>query len=357
MRPGRIAFQRLALVCVSILGTLLAFELLLPLLGVLEPRPPLYPGDRVGAQAPSVDPLIGWKLPPGRTIAETTPEYSVTYRSNRQGFRSRRDFSRPTRKRRVVLLGDSYTMGSGVEDDEVFAYLLERKLRKTQTYNLGIGGFGVDQMWLTLRHYGLELDPDLVILTFVRNDLPRALSAYRMGHDWLEKPVFRLVDGELEPMTLENRPGALTRFVQRRSRLVELGRRLEFSLSRRFAVGATWMLNRALFERIRDDCEAAGVPLVAVYLPINRRRPAPVYRRELAELDIPLLDLSSRLPDDADRLYYPVDGHLNAAGHRFVADVLAKFLIEGGYAQGTRGRGGSESRPGSARTDIAPGTG
>ena len=329
--------QRLALVAAATLAATAAAELLLAVAGAATPEPPIYPGERVAADGPSVDPLIGWKLPPMESIAEETAAYSVTYRSNRQGFRARRDFALPTRKRRIALLGDSYTMGSGVEDDQTFAHLLQRRLRKTQSYNFGIGGFGVDQMWLTLRHYALPTEPDLVVLSFIRPNLPRALSAYRMGHDWLAKPTFRLAEGELVPMTLETRPGTLRRFAERHSRLLEIGRRLDYSLGRRFAFGYTWRLNRALFERVRDDCRAAGVPLVVMHIPVNRRHPAPLFEREFADMEIPFLDLSHHLPPDADRLYHRLDPHLNAAGHHFAADTLAAFLIERGYARAAPG--------------------
>lgn len=333
--------KRLLLAVAATLATLGVIEVGLALLGAATPNPPIYPGERAAADAPSVDPRIGWKLPPLRSITESTPAYSVSYRSNRQGFRSRRDFARPTRKRRIAFLGDSYTMGSGVEDEETFAHLIQQRLRKTQSYNFGIGGFGVDQMWQTLRHYALDVEPDLVVLSFIRPNLPRALSAYRMGHDWLAKPVFRLAGGELEPMTPDDRPGALRRFVGRHSRLLEIGRRVQYSISRNYPVGYTWRLNRALFENVRDDCRAAGAPLVVVHIPVNRRHPAPMFERQFADMGIPFLDLGPHLPPDADRLYHRLDPHLNAAGHRWVADTLTAFLVERGYARPRPGDAGT----------------
>lgn len=250
----------------------------------------------------------------------------MSYTCNPQGFRSRRDFSEPVSGRRIALLGDSYTFGSGVEDDETFAALLESRLEDTRCDNFGIGAFGIDQMWLALRHYALPLEPDLVILSFVRPDLDRSLSSYRKDHVWRWKPAFRLVDGRLVPMTMDNRPGPIRRFVHRHSRLYRQWRKLENTLSRRFALGYRWRLNRALFEAVRDECRAAAVPLVVVHIPINRRRPAPMFRREFADMGIEYLDLGSRLPADGDALYYPRDRHFNAAGHRFAAEAIYRFL-------------------------------
>jgi hypothetical protein len=317
---------------------LAAGEVLLAFFGLAEPAPPIYPGEREVATGPTVDPWIGWKLPPNTTVEESGADYSVAYRSNPQGFRSRHDFARATPRHRVVLLGDSYTFGTGVEDDATFATRLEHELRRTRTYNFGIGGFGVDQMWRTLHHYALDVHPDVVVLVFIRNDLDRSLSAIRLGHDWLAKPTYRLEGDRLVPLTLENRPGPLARWIANHSRLLELWRRMEHSVGWRFPVGYRWRLNRAIFAAVRDECRAAGVPLVVVHLPVNRRTPAPMLTEEFARLEIPFLDLTDHLPPDADALYFEHDPHFSPAGHRFAAEEIARFLIEHGLAEPARRR-------------------
>ncbi len=287
---------------------------------------PFFPGDIEPQQDATFDPLIGWKLPPNVELPEASDEFVVTIRSNAQGFRSRHDFSQPTEARKVAFLGDSYTFGSGVEDEETFPSVLEASMPNTQSYNFGIGAFGVDQMWLTLRHYALPLKPDLVILSFIRYDLDRSLSSYRQDHVWRQKPTFRLIKDELVPMTLENRPSVFGRFVQQHSRLHQLWRKTEHSLSRRYAMGYRWRLNRALFEAVRDDCRQAEVPLLVVHIPINRRKPTPMFDREFADMGIEYLDLTPLMPSHADTFYFPKDRHLNAAGHQFAASAIQQRL-------------------------------
>ncbi len=325
--------NRLLLASASTLAGIVLCELLLGLLaGTIYP-PPLYLGDVETVKDETYDPALGWKLPPGTVTPETSDEYSVTYGSNRQGFRSGRDFALDAPGRRIALLGDSYTFGSGVEDDETFCAVLETMLDDTWCDNFGIGAYGIDQMWLALRHVALPLEPDAVVLSFIRYDLDRSLSSYRQDHVWRWKPAFRLSAGELVPMTLENRPGAARRCLHQRSRLHRMWRKLENSLSRRYAIGARWRLNRAIFAAIRDDCKRAGVPLIVVHIPINRRKPVPVFERELADLGIDYLDLTPRLPAGADALYYPRDRHFNAAGHRFAARAIHDFMVERGLAR------------------------
>ncbi len=144
----------------------------------------------------------------------------------------------------------------------------------------------------------------------------------------LWKPAFQLSNGKLVPMTEDSRPGALRSFLHQKSRLHRLGRKLEHSLSRRFAVGYRWRLNRALFTAIRDECRRVDLPLLVVHIPVNRRKPAPAFEREFADMEIEYLDLTPRLPANADALYYPRDRHFNAAGHRFAAEEIHRALVE-----------------------------
>jgi hypothetical protein len=306
---------------------LVVCELGLVMAGTSLDDPPVYPGDRIGVRDNTWDPHIGWKLPVEAVLDEVTEDYAVSYRSDSSGFRDHRQEADAAPTHPIVFLGDSFTFGTGVTDDQTFVRLVEGELEGTRCHNLGVGGFGIDQMWMTLRHYGLPLDPELVILAFIRNDLDRSLSAYRLGHGvWMAKPTFRLEGGQLVPLTVDNRPSAVRRFLEQRSRLWNLVRKTGRTISNRYAVGPRWRINRAIFEAIRDDCRAYGIPLVVVHLPVNTRPPVPGFRREFDRMEVPFLDLTPLLPDDADRLYYPKDRHFNPAGHRFTATAIARFL-------------------------------
>lgn len=335
--PGERAYfvwlKRLAAAGLGLVAGLALLEGAMQLFGSHQPHPPLYPGERIPPDDPSAEPSIGWKLPPSSSVVESKDEYSVTYRANPQGFRSPHDFEDGSGAPRIALLGDSYTFGSGVPYEQTFAALLEAKTPGSATLNYGIGGFGVDQMWMTLRHYALPLRTDIVVLTFIRHDLQRSLSAYRKGHVWLAKPTFKWTGEGLAPLTAEDAPGWLLRLVQTRSRLVEVLRRAGQSRVRHTPNTYLWRLNREIFRAIRDECRAAGVDLAVVYLPVNNLQPMPMLEEEFGRLDIPFLDLTPLLPEDAQRLYYPRDRHLNAVGHEFTAQAIHAFLTERGLIE------------------------
>jgi len=319
-------------VLIAVIGVLV-IEGLLHAVGGSVPRPPLYPGDIVLAaeKHPGADDLVGWKMAPNESTAVANPEYSATYSANSLGFRSSREFTINAGDERIAVIGSSFTFGAGVAEEETFAALIGDAFEDTVSYNFAIGGFGVDQMMLTLEHYALQFEPSVVVCGLVRNTLGRCTASYRHDTIWRSKPAFTFEAGELVPLTEDNLPPAAWRFVQQHSRIFGNLRKLENSLLRNYAFGRQWRLNRAFFERMRDVCEAAGAEFMVVSIPVNRRKPIPMFAREFADMQIDYLDLQPLLPEDADALYYPADSHFNADGHRFAANAIEAFIRERGW--------------------------
>jgi lysophospholipase L1-like esterase len=83
---------------------------------------------------------------------------------------------------RIVVIGDSVTMGWGVGDSETFSAQLEALLhkrfpgRRSDVVNLGVGGFDTRQEVALLRRNVARLQPDLVLVGFYSNDVPDSLD-------------------------------------------------------------------------------------------------------------------------------------------------------------------------------------
>ena len=74
-------------------------------------------------------------------------------------------------KNRILILGDSFTFGTNVSDEESYPYYLERLLPGTEVLNMGIEGYGHDQMLLYLKEEGLKYNPDIIIVGFLYCDI------------------------------------------------------------------------------------------------------------------------------------------------------------------------------------------
>jgi hypothetical protein len=103
-----------------------------------------------------------------------------------QGFRSSEIGPKSDGEFRILMLGDSFTFGYGVENDETISKVLENKLRDAMpgrhvtVINAGVVGYGPWQELLLLKQSGFELKPDLVIMqTFTNNDIADSLSKTR----------------------------------------------------------------------------------------------------------------------------------------------------------------------------------
>lgn len=99
------------------------------------------------------------------------------FRINGQGMRADRDYeyAKPPGVKRVVSLGDSFTVGYEVHEPECFSRVLERELEsaglKVEVLNCGVSGFSNAEAALSLERELHKYEPDLILLSFFTNDL------------------------------------------------------------------------------------------------------------------------------------------------------------------------------------------
>ncbi len=101
--------------------------------------------------------------------------YDFTYSNNSLGFRGSREVSLEKQAAvRVLLLGDSFTYGLGVDDDQTFAAELERELGErylpAEVINAGNPGKGTDYELKLFQTVGAGLKPEVTVLCFFSND-------------------------------------------------------------------------------------------------------------------------------------------------------------------------------------------
>jgi hypothetical protein len=114
----------------------------------------------------------GWaNLPNARTIYGE-PEFQTSVAHDSRGYRSREVAAEKSDDRiRILVLGDSFTWGVGVENDETFSAVLERLDPRLEVINTGTNGYGTSQQLRLLEEEGLALDPDIVIVGSFWNDV------------------------------------------------------------------------------------------------------------------------------------------------------------------------------------------
>ena len=123
------------------------------------------------------DRLLGWRMKP------LYQRQGVSH--NSIGFRGSREFDLFPQRKRILSIGDSFTYGLGVNDDETFSAYLEQII-DAEVINAGVNGYGIDQSLLMWEHNGKQFNPGTVILGYFVDDFFRNLNSIRYG----AKPYF-----------------------------------------------------------------------------------------------------------------------------------------------------------------------
>lgn len=150
---------------------------------------------------------------------------------NSFGIRDREySLEKPPAAYRIFVVGDSFTFGSGVSNEEVYTERLEEELNARhnltsfEVFNLGVVGTGTDSQYCRLLHY-VDYSPDMVILQTHYTDvfdckemLEEIKGAYgeKYGTDKvfaLESPSdYSFVKGYLNNITEEERCSCVRRY-------------------------------------------------------------------------------------------------------------------------------------------------
>jgi hypothetical protein len=149
------------------------------------------------------DPDLGWTIGPNRQSADYNREGvarylaqlglaparpapvdddGAIYQSSAEGLRSPRaglSFAAMPARRRIAVVGDSFTFGLEVRYENTWPHQLERMLGpEFQVLNFGVDGYGVDQAYLRYRRDGLAWRPEIVILGVIDDDFRRTMCVY-----------------------------------------------------------------------------------------------------------------------------------------------------------------------------------
>ena len=133
--------------------------------------------------------------------------YNVTYKFDEY---SRRETTTPQNSnyKNIVLLGCSYTLGTGLNNNETFGYMLSQRRKNQNVYNLGIYGAGANDVLDDLRSFKRFSDiapiGGVVVYTAINDHFERTLctlNCYRPTYrDWVLKKSnyqFELSSGRL----------------------------------------------------------------------------------------------------------------------------------------------------------------
>jgi lysophospholipase L1-like esterase len=366
--------RRAKLLAILVLTVLAALGLAEMAVRAFRPQPAFYasPGLYVA------DPLIGHRMRPGlRAEVGNWSEFKTRARINSLGIRGPEIGPRRSGVRRVLVLGDSFTFGTGVEEDEAFPARIAAEMTRggvpAEGINAGIGGFGVPDEVAWFEHYGMDLHPDVIVLgIFTGNDLqdaaPDRPRTFVIDGDILDEAELHrsrffhwlFQHSQLFALVKYSIPQSIDRPLRRALHMPEPGAirglREEMALydpRNRPAAERAGAASEAAIRHLLDLTRADHPALAAILLPsklqaderqwnqtlrelglapsaADRTLPNEVFSGVLARCGVPMLDLTPAFSAEIRKgrtLFFPEDQHFTAAGHRLVADRTVAFLL------------------------------
>lgn len=265
---------------------------------------------------------FGYTLMPGK-FQFTEREYSNEYRINSIGVRdSEEALSAPE----IVILGDSFALGWGVDQEETFAGLLGKRTNQ-KVLNTAVPSFGTVREMLMLRRVDRS-SLRCLIIQYCNDDYDENKRFYLNGN----KPQI------MRPETfqsLQTKHSIPQKYFPGKNLLLKLRKKIEESRPQLpVTIAESGLADTDLFLHVLKQNEDMLADLPIIVCELNGKNQTNIFstglKQKVSAAAKPLfiqkliiLDLSQYLNDDH---FYVLDDHLTAAGHTVVADLLYKTM-------------------------------
>ena len=337
-----------------LIGVLLAFALVEGLTRMLVPDPYLAFENRI--EMFQEDDRTGYKNRPNyRGYAQGT----IRIRTNSLGYRGGEvSKQKGPNTFRIVGLGDSVMWGVGVQEENTYLRILEKKLNEQkpaglqfETVNTAVIGFSLHQELRTMQRDGVALAPDVVLLGFVMNDFyPTEDPFYNLDrfhqparHDLRRRPYVPMPP----PRSYFIRwlRSTLRQVKQARNRPTVSSTSPPLSWPPGSFEARSWPVMQEHFLNLKRVVNEHGCRLLVLVFPLATQvdgdsgHPFPQSLQEdfFRSAGLEYVDLLDALQGKG-KIAFRDAMHLTGAGHQLVAESILQALKERGWLAGPGGR-------------------
>lgn len=242
----------------------------------------------------------------------------VTY--NEKGLRDRPILPKAKGELRILALGDSIVFGWGVAQDQIFPVKLEALLqsrlgRSVRVINSGVGGYNTVQELAYFKEEGIILQPDLVLLTYVENDIDETPSYLMRGEHG--QSIFAIASRALQKLWLY--------------RLVQHAHDYGFTARddyrpTRSQRSSGWQASMSAIDELVSICRVHNVPLIIYYYRLKTDSDNTLLQDVVSHAKgVSVRDVSPWFAghDISALTISKIDPHPNAQAHELMAEHIA----------------------------------
>ena len=247
--------------------------------------------------------------------------------------------------RRLVFLGDSFTFGEGVHNQDTYPEVTARLLRKdgqrVEACNLGVGGYNTSQAAQVLKLFGFDLKPQVVVVGYTLNDAEPPLFEVDSASG---KPVRRPRESFIES---EGTPGKPPESFLYRLRLVQViwqiarqreltKQTIDYYQSLHAPSSAGRIESERALREIIAACNQRGVPCIVVMFPVlynlSQDYPFKAIHEQMGtvvhQAGGHFIDLLPALMNQnaSELIVHPTDQHPNEKLHAIVGQLVAEEI-------------------------------
>jgi hypothetical protein len=301
---------------------------------------------------------VGYVLNPGFEGIIQREEFKTKIHINKNGLIGKSYEEKTDSIYRILVLGDSFAFGFGVEENETFSIKLEKLLnagsrQRYEVINAGVPGYGTVDQLNFLKSRGKDIKPDLVIMQFLSdNDFSENTWPANTWADvkdgWLTVKNDKNHSSNIIPSWREVESFFKNNFHSAKF----LSERVGYLLLKSGLIGDD--LKKNLWgEIISGEEEKIFKEAVVEVFNYTRENSSDfiflfttgqgqvlsdkdpnlfsedLVRNTMSKNNIQWINVYRimRMYEEKNSLYYKIDGHWNSAGHKFVSEVLLNELL------------------------------
>lgn len=303
---------------------------------------------------------LPFTLPKNISFPHRTSEFEVVYDINNYGYRGNfpRSIRKPQNRKRILIVGDSFTLGWGNEIKNTFVQQIQDCLNPEEYSVINAAyhaGYSPDSYYAYLVKEGIELSPDIVLVVLYGNDVrdimdniwletddrgaPTKILTTRLYMDYqgnLIHPAETLVtflpwNYKIPVFKNSYTFIAISQVI---NMLLNIGSFSDPFLWEKLTKADAWQSFDSVIKSLSKWSKENGVELIYVTIPPkpkgakDNRIDEKITYLIKNKFNFRLIDMRPHLSEEA---YYVNDAHFNKLGNKITSTVIIEYLVRNNF--------------------------